>query len=154
MPNNVIKKRITFILEHYGGYYNQFAGMLFWQLISWYCCTAKRALCFTHPKLMLYSGRPKKPAAGPYVSEAADKNLPWEYEWAGGYDSFLNVPTIKRLIYCGRMRLPTSRWQCVVVWAFVIALLPVAAPPHFVLEPLPHFKPLCEAQCSTESYWA
>ena len=64
---------------------------------------------------------------------------PWEYEWAGGYNSFLNDPTIKRLIYCGTMRLPTSRWRCVVVWALVITLLPVAAPPHFVLEPLPDF---------------
>ena len=52
---------------------------------------------------------------------------------------FLNDPTIKRLIYCGRMRLPTSRWSCVVVWALVITLLPVVAPLHFVLEPLPDF---------------
>ena len=27
-----------------------------------------------HPKLMLYSGRPKKNSAGPCVSEAADKD--------------------------------------------------------------------------------
>ena len=64
---------------------------------------------------------------------------PWEYEWAGGCNSFLNYPSIKHLIYCGRMHLPTSRWRCVVVWAFVITLLPVVAPPHFVLEPFPHF---------------
>ena len=29
MANNVIKKRITFIWEHYAGYYNQLAGMSF-----------------------------------------------------------------------------------------------------------------------------
>ena len=40
---------------------------------------------------MLYSGRPKKNSAEPCVSKDADK----EYEWAGGYHSFLNDPTTK-----------------------------------------------------------
>ena len=36
--------------------------------------------------------------------------------------------------------LPTSRWQCVAVLGLcVITLLPVVTPPHFLLEPLPHF---------------